>query len=60
MYRDWYKVFDHYPDKKNLRATFLTDTDLCQAMGNISMEHQGRRIQVIRINNDTDGYAING
>src|SRR5207249_4858473 len=24
------------------------------------MEHQGRRIQVIRINNDTDGYVING
>src|SRR5262249_6155355 len=30
------------------------------ALGNISMEHQGHRIETIRINNDTDGYVING
>jgi hypothetical protein len=29
-------------------------------MGNISIEHQGRKIETIRLDNYTDGYAING
>src|SRR5262249_36236206 len=45
---------------KNLRGGFTSVDALCSAMGNISMEHQGRKIQVIRINNDTDAYCING
>lgn len=27
---------------------------------NISIEHQGRKIETIRLDNYTDGYAING
>lgn len=60
MYRDWYKLLDKFLSTKNLRSSFPTVDDLCVAMGNLSMEHQGRRIQAIRINNDTDGYVING
>jgi hypothetical protein len=60
MYLDWYALFDTFLTRKNLRQAFPTVDNFCAAMGNISMEHQGRRIQAIRINNDTDGYSING
>jgi hypothetical protein len=60
MYLDWYSMFDDFLTRKGLRDAFPTVDALCSAMGDISMEHQGRRIQAIRINNDTDGYAING
>ncbi|HVT89777.1 MAG TPA: PA14 domain-containing protein [Tepidisphaeraceae bacterium] len=60
MYLDWYKMFDDYITAKNLRSAFPTVDSLCKAMGDLSMQHQGRKIEVIRINNDTDGYAING
>jgi beta-galactosidase len=59
-YLDWYKMFDDFINAKNLRAAFPTVDSLCKAMGNISIEHQGRTIQIIRLNNDSDGYCING
>lgn len=59
-YHEWYARFDRFLDEKSLRSAFPTVDDLCVAMGNISMEHQGHRIEAIRINDDTDGYAING
>ncbi|HTQ39510.1 MAG TPA: PA14 domain-containing protein [Pirellulales bacterium] len=60
MYLAWYKMFDEFLTAKNLRSTFPTVDALCQAMGNISLEHQGRTIELIRINNDADAYCING
>ena len=60
MYLAWYKMFDQFIDAKNLRGSFPTVDSLCEAMGNISMEHQGRTIEIIRLNNDTDAYCING
>jgi hypothetical protein len=60
VYLEWYKMFDNFLTAKNLRGAFPTVDDFCRSMGNISMEHQGRRIQVIRLNNDNDAYAING
>ncbi len=60
MYLEWYKMFDAFIDAKNLRSAFPTVDSLCKAMGNISLEHQGRTIQIIRLNNDSDGYCING
>jgi beta-galactosidase len=60
MYLAWYKMFDDFIDAKNLRGVFPSVDSLCQAMGSISLEHQGRTIQIIRLNNDSDAYCING
>jgi hypothetical protein len=60
MYLTWYKMFDDFLTAKNLRSDFPTVDSLCMAMGNISLEHQGRKIEIDRINNDVDAYCING
>ena len=60
FYRDWYKTFDEYLTANHLRASFPTVDDLCQAMGVISIEHQGRKFEDTRICDLNDGYAING
>ena len=60
MYLDWFKTFDNFITRKNLRSSFPTVDALTVAMGNISIEHQGRKIETIRLDNYTDGYAING
>ena len=60
VYRDWYSSFDSYLTTNNLRAAFPTVDDLCKAMGVVSIEHQGRKIEDARVCNATDGYAING
>jgi hypothetical protein len=60
MYLDWYKTFDNFLTNKNLRSAFPTVDALTVAMGNISIEHQGRKIETARLDNYTDGYAING
>ena len=60
VYRDWYAAFDGYLSTNNLRAAFPTVDDLCKAMGTVSLEHQGRKIEDTRICDPNDGYAING
>ncbi|MEO7313159.1 MAG: sugar-binding domain-containing protein [Chitinophagaceae bacterium] len=60
MYLDWFKSFDNFLDRKKLRSSFASVDALTVAMGNISIEHQGRKIELIRMDNFTDGYAING
>lgn len=60
MYLDWFNAFDSYLTRKNLRSEFPTVDALTLAMGNISIEHQGRKIETIRLDNYADGYAING
>lgn len=60
MYLDWFNQFDGFLNRKNLRSSFPTVDALTVAMGNISIEHQGRKIEIIRLDNYTDGYAING
>ena len=60
MYLDWFKTFNDFIDRKKLRASFPSVDALTVAMGNISIEHQGRKIETIRFDNFTDGYAING
>ncbi len=59
-YLEWYKVFDDFLTQKNLRGAFPTVDKFTTAMGAISLEHQGRKIQIIRLSNLTDGYAVNG
>ncbi len=60
VYLDWYKTFDEFLTHKNLRAVFPTVDALTTALGTISLEHQGRKIENIRLSNVADGYAING
>ncbi len=59
-YLRWYEAFDRFLDDKQLRGAYPTVDDLCVAMGAVSYEHQGRKIESARMNNLTDGYAING
>lgn len=60
VYLDWYKQFDDFLTEKKLRDAFPTVDALTTAMGAVSLYHQGRKIETIRINDVTDGYAING
>jgi hypothetical protein len=60
IYLDWYKQFDDYLNRKNLRSTFPTVDAFCLALGADSIEHQGRKIEDTRICNLNDGYAVNG
>lgn len=60
VYRDWYAAFDGYLTSNNLRSSFPQVDDLCKAMGVVSIEHQGRKIEDTRICDANDGYAING
>jgi beta-galactosidase len=60
IYQDWFKAFDSFLTRKNLRPAFADVDALTVAMGNISLYHQGRRIENVRLSNVTDGYAING
>lgn len=60
VYRDWYEAFDGYISSNNFRSAFPTVDDLCKAMGEVSLEHQGRKIEDTRICDANDGYAING
>jgi hypothetical protein len=60
VYRDWHTAFDRYLSSNKLRGAFPQVDDLCKAMGVVSIEHQGRKIEDTRICNANDGYAING
>ncbi|MCR5277765.1 MAG: glycoside hydrolase family 2 [Bacteroidales bacterium] len=56
----WYNEFDSFLDRKGLRASYPTVDDLCVAMGSVSFEHQGRKVESARMNNTTDAYVTNG
>lgn len=56
----WYDAFNQFLDDKQLRAVYPTVDDLCLAMGTVSYEHQGRKIESARMNNLTDAYVVNG
>jgi hypothetical protein len=59
-YRNWYKRMNKYLDEKGLRKDFPTVEAFTSELGKVGIRHQGRRIEIIRLNNITDGYAING
>jgi beta-galactosidase len=59
-YREWFNAFEQFVTRKNLRAAFPTVDAFTAAMGNVSLVHQGRRIENVRMGNVADGYAING
>lgn len=56
QYKDFEKMFNN----KNLRPYFGNIDSLTRLMGNVSFEHQGRRIQGMRMQNIGDGYFVNG
>jgi hypothetical protein len=60
IYLDWYKKFDDYLTRKNLRGAFPTVDSFTVALSAVSLEHQGRKIEDTRICNLNDGYAVNG
>ncbi|WP_302996962.1 PA14 domain-containing protein [Coprobacter fastidiosus] len=55
-----YKEFCKFFADKNLEPYFKTVDMLTEKMGDISFEHQGRRIQGMRMQNLGDCYVING
>ena len=60
IYLDWYRRFDDFLTRKNLREAFPTIEALTTSMGAVSLYHQGRKIETLRLGDVTDGYAING
>jgi hypothetical protein len=60
IYLDWYRRFDEFIQRKKLAPYFPTVDALTCAMGVISLEHQGRKIEDTRICDANDGYAVNG
>ena len=60
IYLDWYRQFDEFLTRKNLRKPFPTVDSFCLALGAVAIEHQGRKIEDTRVCNLNDGYAING
>ena len=59
-YKNWYTRMNKYLDEKGLRKDFPTVEAFTSELGKVGIRHQGRRIEIIRLNNITDGYAING
>jgi hypothetical protein len=60
MYRNWYRELDGFLTRKNLRAAFPTLDSFTTALGAVSFYHQGRKIELARLDDTTDGYTING
>lgn len=56
----WYDEFSRFLDEKKLRSFYPTVDSLTVAMGTVSFEHQGRKIESARMNNYTDAYVVNG
>ncbi|HEX2854068.1 MAG TPA: PA14 domain-containing protein [Opitutaceae bacterium] len=59
-YLAWYRDFEKFLTDKKLRSAFPSLDALTSSMGDISLYHQGRKIENMRISNLGDGYAING
>jgi len=59
-YLRWYDEFDKFITDKGLRDTYPSVDALNVAMGAVSFEHQGRKIESARMNNYTDAYVVNG
>lgn len=60
FWKKQYESFGQFMQKKNLYPYFGSVDSLTRAMGDVSFDHQGRRIQGMRMQNLGDAYAING
>ncbi|HLP02924.1 MAG TPA: PA14 domain-containing protein, partial [Opitutaceae bacterium] len=59
-YLEWHRATEAFLDAKGLRGTFRDADAFTGALGAVSLRHQGRRIENVRLGNVGDGYAING
>jgi hypothetical protein len=60
VYREWFRVFDEFLARKRLRPFFPDVDALTTAMAAISLDHQGRKIENLRIGDQGDAYVVNG
>ncbi len=60
FWKSQYKAFTKFFHDKGLDACFGTLDSLTRSMGNVQLEHQGRRIQGMRMQDIGDAYVING
>jgi hypothetical protein len=59
-YQAWYREFEKFLADKKLRSAFPSVDTLTSSMGAISLYHQGRKIENMRMSNVGDAYVING
>lgn len=60
FWKKQYEAFQTFFYKKNLAPYFGSIDSLTRSMGDVSFDHQGRRIQGMRMQNIGDVYAVNG
>jgi hypothetical protein len=60
MYLDWHREFTDFLARKGLQQAFPTVDRFTTALGAVSLGHQGRKIELSRLNDVDDGYTING
>ena len=60
IYLSWHQRLADFISRKKLTSYFPSIDGLTSSLGDLSLEHQGRKIQLTRICDTNDGYAING
>ena len=60
IYRAWAKKINGFLDRKDLRGVFPTLDAFCLELSRQSFLHQGRKIELSRMGDVADGYAVNG
>lgn len=60
FWKKQYADFEDYFKRNNLAPYFGSVDSLTRLMGDVSFDHQGRRIQGMRMQNLGDVYAVNG
>ncbi len=59
-YKDWYKAYTEYIDRKGLKKYYPSITGLITSLGDIMYYEHGRLIENVRIADGTEVYALNG
>lgn len=59
-YQAWYRSFAEFFERKQLQGTFPSVDAFTSALGAVSLYHQGRKIEAMRMSDVADGYAVNG
>lgn len=60
FWEEQYKAFQRYFNEKKLAPYFHSIDSLTAMMGHVQLEHQGKRIQSMRMQDIGDAYMING
>ena len=55
-----YNAYDRFLSEKGFRQAFPTMESFTRTLGDVAYYFQGRMIENIRINNNVDGYMVNG